>query len=60
MTSSQLRQALEDLGMDQRQAAGWLRVTEGAVSRWVHGLRPIPGPVVVLIEMALTQHEEGK
>ena len=45
--------------MDQRQAAGWLRVTEGAVSRWVNGLRPIPGPVVVLIELALAQHEQA-
>lgn len=55
MTSKQMRQALEDLGMDQRQAAGYLRVTEGAVSRWVNGERPIPGPICKLVEMALAE-----
>ena len=59
MTPSEFRAAIERMGMDQRQAAGWLRVTEGAVSRWVNGLRPIPGPVVVLIELALAQHEQA-
>jgi DNA-binding transcriptional regulator YiaG len=59
MTPTEFRQAIERLGMDQRQAAAWLRVTEGAVSRWAHGLRPIPGPVVVLVSLALEQLGEG-
>jgi len=55
MTSKELRAALDDLEMDQRQAAGYLRVTEGAVSRWVNGERAIPGPIIKLLEMALEQ-----
>jgi len=57
MTSKQLRRALESLGMDQRQAAAYLRVTEGAVSRWVNDERPIPGPICKLVEMALAELE---
>lgn len=58
VTSSEFLEAIRELEMDQRQMAGYLRVTEGAVSRWVHGERPIPGPIAKLIEMALG--EEGR
>jgi len=57
MTSNELRSALGELGMDQRQLAGYLRVTEGAVSRWVNGEREIPGPICKLVEMALAELE---
>ena len=57
MTSKELREALVDLGMDQRQAAGYLRVSEGAVSRWVNAERAIPGPICKLLEMALADLE---
>lgn len=57
MSGYELREAIRALGMDQRQAAGYLRVTEGAVSRWVNGERPIPGPICKLIEMAVLELE---
>ena len=55
MTSKQFRAAIKRLRMSQSQAAAYLRVTEGAVSLWVNGKRPVPGPVAVLLE----QRAEG-
>lgn len=55
MQASDLRAALDELGMTQAQLAGFLRVTESAVSRWVNAQRPIPGPVTKLIEQALAE-----
>ena len=57
MHGGELLEAIRKLGMDQRQAAAYLRVTEGAVSRWVSGARPIPGPISKLIEIALAESE---
>lgn len=57
MTGKELRAAIESLGMDQRQIAAYLRVTEGAVSRWVNEERAIPGPICKLVEMALSEGE---
>ena len=49
----ELRSALKRLGWNQRELAEYLGVSEGAVSMWVNGLRPIPVPVEKLIEIAL-------
>ena len=50
----ELRRALKTLDWTQRELAQYLGVSEGAVSMWVNGLRPLPGPVCKLIEMALS------
>ena len=49
---------MQEMGMDQRQFAAFLRVTEGAVSRWLSGGNPVPGTVVALVEMALAQRTQ--
>jgi transcriptional regulator with XRE-family HTH domain len=47
------------LGMSSSQMAAYLRVTPGAVGRWLRGERAIPGPVARLVEMALAQLQAG-
>lgn len=39
--------------MNQRELAEYLGVSEGAVSMWVNGLRPIPGPVAIAVQAKL-------
>lgn len=58
MTSKDLREAIKRLGMNQSQTAAYLRVSEGAVSRWLSDERPIPGPICKLVEMALSEQGE--
>ena len=53
-----MKAALKRLEWTQARAAERLGVTQGAVSRWVSGERPIPGPVVRLL--AHFQREEGR
>ena len=53
MTSKELRAALKRLKMSQGQLAAYVGVTRGAVSHWAQGVRPVPGPVEKLIEIAL-------
>lgn len=48
--SQEFRDALEELGLSQVEAARRLRVTDRTVRYWVAGEREIPGPVEVLIE----------
>lgn len=55
MTAKELRAAQEALQMTGEQLAAYLGVTGGAVSRWLSGKRPIPGPVAKLINMAVQQ-----
>ena len=43
MTSSQFKAAIRARGMNQRDAAKALGVTEAAVSLWINGHRPVPG-----------------
>lgn len=45
----ELKAALSQMGMNQRELAEYLGVSEGAVSMWVNGLRPIPGPVALAV-----------
>jgi DNA-binding transcriptional regulator YiaG len=58
MTNEEFREAVERLEMNQNQAAGFLGVTQGSISRWATGAHPVPGPVAKALELALAQHEE--
>jgi len=49
MKRQELKAALKRLGWNQRELAQYLGVSEGAVSMWANGLRPIPGPVVLAV-----------
>ena len=51
MKADDFAAVLEGLGWNQKDAAKYLGVTEGAVSRWVHGKRKIPGPVRKLMTL---------
>lgn len=59
MEADELREALDELGISQREAARRLRVSDRAVRYWVAGEREIPGPVEALVECWLTKHREG-
>jgi DNA-binding transcriptional regulator YiaG len=56
MQSKELRAALKRLKMSQGMLAAYAGVTRGAVSHWARGVRPIPGPVVKLIELLLEEN----
>ena len=58
MKSRDLAAALKRLGWTQGRLAQVLDVTPGAVSRWLSGLRPIPGPVALAVKQIL--EEEAK
>lgn len=60
MEADELREALDELGISQREAARRLRVTDRAVRYWVAGEREIPGPVEALVECWLTKHREAE
>lgn len=49
--SIRLRQVRETLGLNQREMAAELKVTNGAIALWESSRRPIPGPVLRLIEL---------
>ena len=53
MNRKEMRAALKKLRWNQKELAQHLGVSEGAVSLWINGLRPIPVPVEKLIEIAL-------
>ena len=50
MKRQELRATLKKLGWTQKQLAQYLGVSEGAVSLWINGLRPIPHPVVLALQ----------
>ena len=58
MKRQELRAALKKLGWRQYELAEYLGVSEGAVSMWVNGLRPIPGPVALAVSARL-QYAQG-
>lgn len=60
MDADELREALDELGISQREAARRLRVTDRAVRYWVAGEREIPGPVEALVECWLTKPREAE
>ena len=45
MTPQRMAAILRLVSLTQREAARQLGVTEASVSRYLNGLRPIPGPV---------------
>ena len=45
MTAQRMAAILKRLKLTQREAARQLGTTEASVSRYLNGLRPIPGPV---------------
>jgi len=45
MTGGELKAAIRDRGLNQKEASRALGVSTGAISLWVNGLRPIP-PIV--------------
>lgn len=57
MTAEELREALDDLGLTQTEAARRLRVSLRTVQNWCGGQHEVPGPVEVLIE-AWRRHPE--
>jgi predicted unusual protein kinase regulating ubiquinone biosynthesis (AarF/ABC1/UbiB family)/DNA-binding XRE family transcriptional regulator len=50
-TAQQLKQLREKLGLSQRDMAQEFGVSPGAVAMWENKERPIPGPVLRLIEL---------
>jgi len=59
MEADELREALDELGISQLEAARRLRVSGRAVRYWVAGEREIPGPVEALVECWLTKARES-
>jgi transcriptional regulator with XRE-family HTH domain len=49
MTPLALKRALNQLGLTAPQLAGRLGVTPSAVTRWLQGVRRVPGPAVAAI-----------
>ena len=60
MTPVDFRAALADLGLTQVGFARVARVDPRTVRKWVAGDRPIPGPVVVLLEMLRSRAISGQ
>lgn len=46
-----LKALRQNLGLSQRQLAAEFKVSAGAIAQWESGSRPIPGPVIKLIEV---------
>lgn len=59
MNSEELIEAIQWLGWNQKDCAKNLGVTEGAVSRWVHGKRKIPGPVDRLMKIKVGRKKKS-
>lgn len=55
MTPAELKSARHALGLSAEGFAAWVQVQSGrTVRRWEAGERDIPGPVVVLVDAALS------
>ncbi|MGO8269214.1 helix-turn-helix domain-containing protein [Rhizobium ruizarguesonis] len=51
MESDEFRAALTVMGVNQGEFAQMVGVTVGAVSHWLSGVRPIPGPVEAFVSL---------
>ena len=51
MKAREIKAVLRRLEWTQTEAAARLGVTQGAVSRWLSGDRPIPEPIVKLLHL---------
>ncbi len=63
MSSRDMRELMRLRGWTQARLARELDVTEGAVSMWLSGQRPIMGPASILMRLWLDQartEEEAK
>jgi hypothetical protein len=60
MTPDELRDEISKRGWDQRTTAEILGVTEAAVSLWVNGRRPIPGPVAAALRGTAVSHSRRR
>lgn len=63
--SLRLKHVRDSLGLNQRDMAAELKVTNGAIALWESNRRPIPGPVLRLIELyeeelGITQSTESE
>src|SRR5690348_15601597 len=46
-----LKKLREQLGFSQRELSKEFKVTPGAIALWESGKRPIPGPILLLIDI---------
>lgn len=53
MTGTELEAALDQLGLAKRAFARMIRVNERTVRMWTAGDAAVPGPVQMLLELAL-------
>lgn len=51
MTPDELRRALDELDLTQREAAEALGVSLRTVEKWACGVHPIPGPAARLVRL---------
>ena len=56
MDKDELRAALKELGMSQRQLATEIDTDVTAVNRWAQGSRKVSGPAVAYIRLLLSIH----
>ena len=59
MTPPELRAALDELGISQREFAFAARVTPETVSRWANGKKPIPYWVEWKLELLRKERADG-
>jgi len=50
MSAQEFRQSLNDLGIGQTELARWLGVQDRAIRHYVHGTRPVPPALSLMIE----------
>lgn len=50
MSPDELRATLDELGLNQTQAARRLRVSLRTMQNWIAGTHEVPGPAKVLLE----------
>lgn len=60
MTPAEFREALDMLGLSQREAGRLLGVAKTSIHRWLTGRRPIPGPVAAAVRCWLRRHQETR
>lgn len=57
MTSDELRQALEELGLDRREASEALGVSPSTVRHWLSGRHAVPTPAAKLLRLWVRRTE---
>ena len=49
MTPKEIVELMDLKGWSQAKLASKMQVTDGALTKWLTGVNPLPGPVVVLL-----------